>query len=123
MPDILKEYEAIGIIRPELGEQETAQLQQQFSEQVSRHGGRVLDCSSFGKRRLSFRLRKCSDGIYLQWRLQLPPGEVGNLVKAMGLMEPILRCMVTRKQEGSAPPRPVLITEGEGGEGFDGESQ
>ncbi len=123
MPDIVKEYEAIGIVSPELGEQDLTQLQQQFSEQVARHRGRILESSSLGKKRLSFRMRRATEGIYLQWVLQLPPGEVAGLKKAVGLMEPILRWMLTRKQEGAPMPQAGLTAAREDGEETNGQSE
>ena len=91
MSSLTRGYEAMMILRPELSEETVQKLQAQFQEAVTRYGGKVVESVSLGKRRLSYRIRKADEGIYLQTRIQLPPGQLADLKLAVALFESVMR--------------------------------
>ena len=97
MPVLSRDYTAILIANPELNEEALSRLQSQFGELVTRHGGRVVECSSLGRRRFSYRIKRFSDGIFLQVRFQAPPSEIAALKKTAGLEESIIRLSVLQE--------------------------
>ncbi|MBI3318093.1 MAG: 30S ribosomal protein S6 [Candidatus Omnitrophica bacterium] len=99
MSGSVKDYEAVLVISPELNEEGVSKLQQAFEEAVGRHGGKILEAANNGKRKLSYRIGKLTEGIYLQIRLQLPPSEISNLKKTASLMEQTVRFLVVRGGE------------------------
>lgn len=102
----VRDYEAIVVVHPDLNEEGVSKFQGQWQEMVTRHGGRVLETISLGKRRLSFRMGKVSEGLYLKARIQIPPLEVDGFQKAAGLMESIVRMMILKEiHRSSAPTR------------------
>lgn len=100
MSSLTRDYEAILVAHPESAEGKVEKLKAQFGELVERHKGRVLDSADLGKRRLNYKMKKVSEGVYLQVRFQIPPSEVVGLQKASSSMESVLRFFVVK---GSAP--------------------
>src|SRR3989338_9200639 len=94
MMALSKEYEAILIADPDLNEEGITQLKTHFSDLGTRHGGKVHDAQVLGKRKLSYRIGKFSEGNYLQVKLQMPPASVEPLKRVTQLIEPVIRLMV-----------------------------
>lgn len=105
---VSKDYEAILIADPELNEEALTQLKSHFADLVTRHGGKVQDTQVLGKRKLSYKIGKFSEGNYLQIKLQLPPASVEALKRVAQLIEPVIRMMVVIQsalpaQQAAAP--------------------
>ena len=101
-----KDYEAILIADPELNEEGVAQLKTHFADLVTRNGGKVQESQVLGKRKLSYRIGKFSDGNYLQFRIQLPPASVEALKRVAQLIEPVIRLMVVVQSVLPVGPQP-----------------
>lgn len=99
----VRTYEAMVIANPQLSDEALEQLKGQLSEVVKRQGGRVLETTLLGRRRLSFPIRKEAEGTYLQVRLEVASGEVVKIQRAVALIESVLRMMVIRPGERSQP--------------------
>ena len=102
-----KDYEAILIADPELNEEGLTQLKSHFSDLVTRHGGKVRDAQVLGKRKLSYRMGKFSEGNYLQVKLQLPPASVEALKRVAQMIEPVIRLMVVIQAALPDSPQPA----------------
>lgn len=100
----VRTYEAMVIASPELSEEALSQLQNSLGEVITRQGGRVLDGSVLGKRRLSFSISRFSEGTYLQIRFELSSNKVGEVKKAVAMMESIIRMMVIQGSSLSGSP-------------------
>ena len=98
----MKEYEALLIVVPELSERDLTEFTRQFGEQVLRVGGKILGCTPLGKRRLSYRIKRVTEGIYLKVNFEAPPLEISSLRKTLALMEPLVRLTIF---QGSKPPQ------------------
>jgi len=100
MSSLTRDYEAILVAHPESAEGKVEKLKAQFGELVERHKGRVLDSTDLGKRKLNYKMKKVSEGVYLQVRFQIPPSEVMGLQKASSSIESVLRFFLVK---GSVP--------------------
>lgn len=100
----VRTYEAMVIASPELSEEALSQLQKSLGEVIAHQGGRVLDGSVLGKRRLSFSISRFSEGTYLQIRFELSSNKVGEVKKAVAMMESIIRMMVIQGSSLSGSP-------------------
>ncbi len=107
MASLIRDYEAILIAQPELGEELLSKLQSQLKEIVTRHGGSVIDVVLLGKKKLSYKIGKYTEGIYLQVRFQIPPAEITSLQKAATLMDSIVRWMVVQESSSSSDIKPA----------------
>ncbi len=110
MTQAVGKYDAILIVSPENNPEALSKLQAQFNELVTQQGGRVLESSSLGKRRLSYSLGKLREGNFLQVRLELPPEQVAPLKKALRLVRAIARCMIVRGQDHLEKPLQTQTT-------------
>ena len=97
----LRDYEAILIADPDLNEEGLTQLKTHFSDMVTRHGGKVQDTSVLGRRKLSYRIGKYSEGNYLQVKMQLPPAAIDPLRRTAHLIEQVVRLMVVTGNNSS----------------------
>ena len=102
-----KDYEAILIADPELNEEGLTQLKSHFADLVTRHGGKVQETQVLGKRKLSYRMGKFSEGNYLQVKLQLPPVSVEALKRVAQMIEPVIRLMVVIQSALPASAQPA----------------
>ena len=102
-----KDYEAILIADPELNEEGLTQLKSHFADLVTRHGGKIQETQMLGRRKLSYRIGKFSDGNYLQFRLQLPPASVEAVKRVAQLIEPVIRLMVVIQTGLTSNSQPV----------------
>lgn len=100
----MRDYGAVLIADPGLSEEGLAQLKSQFTELVTRHGGRVQEVSAMGRRRLSYRIGRHSEGQLLQIRMQLPPAGVDGLSKMARTLERVMRLMVLSGDSLPEPP-------------------
>lgn len=96
----MKEYEAIIIGPPDLGEEATSKIQGQFAEIVSRNGGQMVSHLVLGKRRLSYKIGRQAEGAYIQFRFQISPDKVGLVRKAASMAESVLRVLVIQATAG-----------------------
>ena len=101
MSKSVRDYEAILIAPPDLSEDGVSKLQAQFADLVSRQGGKVLQSANLGKRKLSYKIGRFSEGIYLQAHVQLAPAEIAPLQKAVGLVDSIARLMIVQGVSGA----------------------
>ena len=102
-----KDYEAILIADPELNEEGLTQLKSHFTDLVTRNGGKVQETQVLGKRKLSYRIGKFSEGNYVQFRLQLPPAGVDPLKRVAQLIEPVIRLMLVIQTGLTSNSQPV----------------
>lgn len=111
----LRDYGAVLIADPGLSEEGLGQLKSQFTEMVTRHGGKVLGVSALGKKRLSYRIGKHREGNYLQIKMQLPPAGVDGLTKMAHTLERVIRLMILSAdafpEPAAAAPRAQEPTE------------
>ena len=93
---MIRDYEAVLIVSSDLNEEGISKVQAQFKDVIERHQGQMLEMLTLGKRKLSYRIKKQTEGVYLQVRLKMPPQEVGNLEKAVVLIESVIRLMIVQ---------------------------
>ena len=109
MAALTREYGAMLIADPALSEDGLTQLKSQFTEIVTRNGGKVTEVSALGKRRMSFKIGKLSEGNYLQFKLQIPPAGVSELNRMSRALERVVRLVVLTGDAFPEPPAPAAV--------------
>ena len=92
----LRLYDVMVIADPRLTEEEVAQLLTKLQESVTGLGGEVVSTENWGKRRLSFEIRKQREGSYLLMQIKAEPPTVREFERQLRLNESVLRYMTTR---------------------------
>lgn len=114
----LRLYDVLLILDPRLAEEEAAQLATRLQQSLVGLGGEVVSAESWGKRRLSFELRKEREGYYVLLQVKATPPVMREHARQLKLNEAVFRFMTTRVVERRRPapaPTPVEVTAGSGG--------
>ena len=100
MPNLNREYQVVVIASPEMTEEALSKLQGQVGELCARHQGRIVETVPLGRRKLSYKIGRFTEGACFQMKLELPPVHVGAFQKGLKPIESILRSMVV-EDDGS----------------------
>ena len=91
-----RQYEVLVILDPELEERTVAPSLDTFLNVVRQDGGTVAKVDVWGRRRLSYEIKKKSEGIYAVLDVTFTPAAVAELDRQLGLNESVLRTKVMR---------------------------
>ena len=91
-------YEALYIINPTLGEEETAALVEKFKAMVEAEGT-VANIDLWGKRRLAYPIEDLSEGYYVLMNFESKPEFPAELERVMKITEGVMRCLTTSVEE------------------------
>ena len=96
MKIVLRHYEIMVILDPDLEERTVAPSLETYLNVIRNSGGSVEKLDVWGRRRLAYEIQKKSEGIYAVIDLQAEPAAVAELERQMRLNESILRTKVIR---------------------------
>ena len=92
----MRHYELMLILDPDLEERAVSPLIENFLSVVRDGGGKVEKVDTWGRRRLSYEIKKKPEGIYAVVTLNAEPATVKELDRQLGLNESVLRTKVIR---------------------------
>jgi small subunit ribosomal protein S6 len=92
----LRPYEILVIVDPRPTDEEVAELLTQLGEQVKSLGAEVTKMENWGKRRLSYDIRKQREGTYAVFDVSAEPATVKEFERQLRLNESVLRFLSTR---------------------------
>ncbi len=94
----MRHYEMMVILDPDLEERAVSPLIENFLSVVREGNGKVEKVDTWGRRRLSYEIKKKPEGIYSVIDLQAEPAVVRELDRQMNLNESVLRTKVLRPE-------------------------
>jgi len=92
----LRPYEILVIVDPRPTDEEIATLLVQLGEQVKALGAEVTKVDNWGKRRLTYDIRKQREGTYAVFEVSAEPSMVKEFERQLRLNENVLRFLSTR---------------------------
>lgn len=95
----MRNYELMVILDPDLEERAVSPLLEQFLNVVRTGGGKVEKIDTWGRRRLSYEIKKKSEGIYAVVDLAAEPAVIKELDRQMNLNESVMRTKVLRPDQ------------------------
>ncbi len=95
----MRHYELMVILDPDLEERTVAPSLDQFLGVIRRDGGSVEKVDVWGRRRLSYEIRKKVEGIYAVVDLTAEPASVQELDRQLNLNEAVLRTKLLRPDQ------------------------
>jgi small subunit ribosomal protein S6 len=98
----MRHYEVMVILDPTLDERTVAPTLDNFLNVIRTSGGNVENVEVWGKRRLSFEIKKHTEGIYAVLDVNSEPDAVKELDRQLGLQESVLRTKVLRRDTAGA---------------------
>jgi len=93
---LLREYETIYILRPDLTDDEVAGIKEKVANIFSREEGHVLHQDVWGKKKLSYEIKKQPKGIYIHLTYLGGPATTNEIERNLRLMEPVLKYQTLR---------------------------
>ena len=96
MITVLRHYEVMVILDPDLEERTVAPSLETYLNVIRNSGGSIEKLDVWGRRRLAYEIQKKSEGIYAVVDLQAEPAAVAELDRQLRLNESILRTKVIR---------------------------
>jgi small subunit ribosomal protein S6 len=87
------------ILDPDLEERAVSPLLESFLNVVRNGGGKVEKVDTWGRRRLSYEIKKKSEGIYAVVDLAAEPAVIKELDRQMNLNESVMRTKVLRPDQ------------------------
>ena len=94
----MRRYELMIILDPDLEERTVAPSLDTFMNVIRQGGGTVEKVDIWGRRRLSFEIRKRTEGIYAVIDLTAEPVTVKELDRQLNLNESVLRTKLLRPE-------------------------
>jgi small subunit ribosomal protein S6 len=107
----LRLYDVMLIVDPRLADEEVAQLGTRLQETLTGLGAEIVTAENWGKRRLSFELRKQREGHYLLFQTKATPAVVREYERQLKLNEAVFRFMTTRVVERRRQAAPEAAAE------------
>src|SRR5439155_23977195 len=92
----LRPYEILVIVDPRPTDEEVAALLTQLAEQVKALSAEVGKVDNWGKRRLTYDIRKQREGTYAVFEVSAEPSMVKEFERQLRLNESVLRFLSTR---------------------------
>ncbi len=94
----MRNYELMVILDPELEERTIAPSLDRFLTVVTNSGGTVGKVDIWGRRRLSYEIKKQVEGIYAVIDINAEPAAVAELDRQLNLNESVLRTKLMRPE-------------------------
>jgi small subunit ribosomal protein S6 len=94
----MRRYELMIILDPDLEERTVAPSLDTFMNVIRQGGGTVEKVDIWGRRRLSFEIKKKAEGIYAVVDLTAEPATVKELDRQLNLNESVLRTKLLRPE-------------------------
>lgn len=98
MAKTTEKYELMYIINPNLSEEETAAVVEKFKALVEQNGT-LEEMEEMGKRKLAYEINYISEGYYVLVKFTSGPDFPAELDRVLGIMDGILRSLITRRPE------------------------
>lgn len=81
---------------PDLGEEETNKELDEVRELITSNGGNIFNEDIWGVRELAYPIRKQEQAFYAVFNFEMPPQNLKDLEKPMGLNQQLVRYLITK---------------------------
>ena len=96
---LMREYETLYIVRPDLADENLAQLNERLTGVLAREGAKILRLEVWGKKKLAFEVKKNPKGIYFNLKYLSPPQVVAEFERNLRMIEPVIRYQTIKVAE------------------------
>ncbi len=98
MKALLRNYEMVYIVKPDLEEEQVNEVVEKFSALISKDGGEVVAVDNWGKRRLAYEIKDFREGNYFLVNFKGLPTTARELDRVLKISDEILRFMIIRQE-------------------------
>ena len=94
-----RSYEVMFIVRPDMEEADVDKLIAGLEQTITHGGGALKSSEKLGRRKLSYMVRKFSDGNYVLLVVQAEGGLIAELERRLRVTEPVIKFITVRMDE------------------------
>lgn len=95
----MRAYELMVLIDPEVDDRTVEPTLEKYLEVVRSHGGTIEKVDIWGRRKMSYEIKKKAEAIYIVVNYTAEPATSSELERQLKINELILRHKVTRPEE------------------------
>ena len=95
----MRQYELILIIQPDLDEEANASVIDRVKNMITENGGEILKIDLWGSKQLAYEIQDFRDGYYVYMEVKFKPEFGSELIQNLRYVEPVIRYMLTKKDE------------------------
>lgn len=103
----MKSYDLVCIFRPDLEQDALKAAVDRLTRRITDQGGTLEAVDIWGKKRMSYTIKKYREGVYVHIRFAFDPQRVGEVRRAATLMEDVLRAVLTNAV--GKVPEPAVV--------------
>ena len=90
-------YEGLFVINADLAEEDRDKVIKDIEKQISSAKGKVMDVERIGKKKLAYKIKKRSEGVYVNIKFEAHSKGIVALNKKLKMKEDIFRIFILRK--------------------------
>ncbi|MBU0477706.1 30S ribosomal protein S6 [bacterium] len=90
-------YEGLFVINSDLAEDDRDKVIEEIEKCIAFAKGKVIDVDRIGKKRFAYKIKKRSEGVYVNIKFEAPSEGIAVLNKKLKMQEDIFRVFVLRK--------------------------
>ena len=98
----MRDYELMVVLDPNLDDAAIDAMNTRIQTLSTQRGGSIDNVDTWGRRRLAYPIGRYRDGVYILYRMQLPPNAAAEIERALKLTESVVRHLLVRA-EGLTP--------------------
>lgn len=91
----MRNYEVVLIVQPDLDENALTGVLDRVKGWITDAGGAIAKVDMWGKRRMTYLIRKQREGQYVMITAEMAPTFSAELERNLRLFEPVMRFMIT----------------------------
>jgi small subunit ribosomal protein S6 len=96
---MLRTYEVMFIVRPDLTEEDVDKLLSTFEGNVANAGAKLKNAERMGKRRLAYLVRRFTEGYYVLFTLESDGNAIHEIERRLRVSEPVIKFITVRVDE------------------------
>lgn len=94
----MRKYEVIFIVKP-MEEEATNAVVEKFTKLITANGGTIEKEDRWGKKRLAYEIKDCTEGYYVLLNVECEPECVTETDRVMKITDELLKHMIVKAEE------------------------
>lgn len=91
LPPRQREYETIYLMRPDVTKESAGKIASRVDEVVKREGGKLTLVETWGRRQLSYSVRRCKRAVYVYFKYIGGSGLVAELERNLRMLDDVIK--------------------------------
>jgi len=97
----VRKYEVMYIVKP-MEEEATNAVIDKFSKLIAANGGTIVKTDLWGKRKLAYEIKECTEGFYVLEYVESEPACMDELDRVFKITDTVLKHMIVKSEEDEA---------------------